>query len=112
MSKEYQKKEKVGGQIRISENVIRSIAGVSACEIEGVTGLAPSKQGLLHSEPPVAVTVSGDTVVITVRLIVSSQVRLQNVAEQVQQAVKGNVQNMTGVVVSKVHVIAADIAFD
>ncbi len=112
MSNDYQKKEHVSGQVRISENVIRSIAGVTACEIEGVEGLAPVRQGLLRSTLPVTVSLTGDRVEITVRLILSSQVRLQSVAEQVQSEVKENVQNMTGIVVSKVHVIASDISFD
>ena len=38
--------------------------------------------------------------------------RLTGVAEQVQQKIKENVQSMTGVIVSKVHVIAADIMFE
>ena len=81
-------------------------------EIEGVEGLAPVRQGLLRSTLPVTVSLTGDRVEITVRLILSSQVRLQSVAEQVQSEVKENVQNMTGIVVSKVHVIASDISFD
>ena len=46
------------------------------------------------------------------RIILQSGARLQPVAEQVQQDVKENVQNTTGIIISKVHVIAADIVFD
>ena len=112
MSNDYPKKAAAPGEVRISENVIRSIAGVSAKEIDGVADLASVRTTLLHTEPPVSVQIVQDAVEITVRLVLESGFRLTGVAEQVQQRVKENVQNMTGVVVSKVHVIAADIAFD
>ena len=112
MSNDYPKKASTAGEVKISENVIRSIAGVSAKEIEGVADLAQVKRSVLHTEPPVTVQVANDMVEITIRLVLRSGCRMTNVAEQVQQSIKENVQNMTGVIVSKVHVIAADIAFD
>lgn len=112
MSNTYPKKAAAAGEVRISENVIRSIAGVSAKEIEGVADLASVRTTLLRTEPPVSVQVVRDTVEITVRLVLKNGCRLTGVAEQVQQKVKENVQSMTGVIVSKVHVIAADIMFE
>lgn len=112
MSNQYPKKAGTAGQVRISENVIRSIAAVAAKEVPGVEDLSPAKNGLLSSVQPVTVSVAGDTVEITVRIILHSGSRLQPVAEQVQQDVKENVQNTTGIIVSKVHVIATDILFD
>lgn len=113
MSNDYQKKPVTSGEVKISENVIRSIAGVAAKEIEGVKDLAAGKGSVLIPAPaPVAVQVVNDMVEITIRLILTSGYKLTVVAEQVQQNVKENVQSMTGVIVSKVHVIAADIAFD
>ena len=112
MSNQYPKKAVTAGKVRISENVVRSIAGVAAREIEGVEELAAGKRGLFPAPAPVSVAISGDTVEITVRLILKSTARLQIVAEQVQQNVKESVQSMTGVVVSKVHVIADDIVFE
>ena len=113
MSNAYPKKAATAGDVRISENVIRSIAGVAAKEIEGVAELAEGKGTLLMPAPaPVTVNIVNDMVEITVRLVLMNGVRLTTVAEQVQQNIKENVQSMTGVVVSKVHVIASDIAFD
>lgn len=112
MSNTYPKKAAAAGEVRISENVIRSIAGVSAKEIEGVADLASVRTTLLRTEPPVSVQVVRDTVEITVRLVLKNGCRLTGVAEQVQQKIKENVQSMTGVIVSKVHVIAADIMFE
>ena len=113
MSNQYPKKAVASGEVKISENVIRSIAGVAAMEVEGVAELAEVKGSLLCPAPaPVSVSVVNDMVEITVRLVLSSGYRLTTVAEQVQQNIKENVQSMTGVVVSKVHVIAAGIAYE
>lgn len=113
MSNQYPRKAAASGEVKISENVIRSIAGVAAKEIEGVAELAESSRSLLMPSPaPVSIQVVNDLAEITVRIVVLNGYRLPNVAEQVQQNVKENVQSMTGVIVSKVHVIAADIAFE
>ncbi len=113
MSNEYPKKASTAGDVRISENVIRSIAAVAAKEIEGVADLAEGKASLFRpSAGPVTVQVVNDLVEITVRLILVNGFRLTTVAEQVQENIKENVQNMTGVIVSKVHVIASDVLFE
>ena len=113
MSNAYPKKAVTAGDVRISENVIRSIAGVAAKEIEGVAELAEGKGSLLMPAPaPVTVSIVNDMVEITVRRVLMNGVRLTTVAEQVQQNIKENVQSMTGVIVSKVHVIASDIIFE
>ena len=112
MSNDYQKKAEVGGQVRISENVICSIARVAALEADGVQRLAGQGGFSLKKQQPVSVQVVNDMVEITLRLVLKSGIRLTTVAEQVQKNVKENVQSMTGVIVSKVHVIAAGISFD
>ncbi|MBR3268999.1 MAG: Asp23/Gls24 family envelope stress response protein [Oscillospiraceae bacterium] len=115
MSNDYPKKAASHGVVRISENVIRSIAAVAAKEIDGISGLAEKRNGiagLFCPSEPVKVQVVNDMIEITVRVILEEGVRLMNVAEQVQQNIKSNIQNMTGVIVSKVHVIAVGIAFD
>lgn len=113
MSNTYPKKNTTTGEVKISENVIRSIAGVAAKETEGVAELSEVQHSfLLPASSPVSVSVVNDMVEITVRLVLMSGFRLSNVAEQVQHKVKENVQNMTGVIVSKVHVIASDIMFE
>ena len=115
MSNDYPKKAASHGVVRISENVIRSIAAVAAKEIDGIAGLAERRTGIIAvfcPSEPVKVQVINDMIEITVRVILEDGVRLMNVAEQVQQNIKDNIQNMTGVIVSKVHVIAVGIAFE
>ena len=115
MSNDYPKKPVSHGVVRISENVIRSIATVAAKEIDGVADLAPQKKGVLsvfRTDAPVTVQVVNDMVEIPVRIILEDGARLTVAAEQVQENIKENVQSMTGVIVSKVHVIAAGISYD
>lgn len=112
MSNQYPRKQETAGCVKISEHVIRSIAQVAALEVEGVESLAHQKNLLMRPTNPVAIAVRGDMVEITLKLVLKSGYRFPKVAEQVQMTVKENVQSMTGVVVSKVHVIAAGLAFD
>lgn len=112
MSNQYPSKPEVAGNVKISENVIRSIAKETAMEIEGVEAIAPPHKSLLRAANAIEIAVSGDVVEITLNLVFQNGVRLQKAAEQVQRAVKENVQNMTGVVVSKVHIIAAGLVFE
>ena len=98
MSNAYPKKATTSGEVKISENVIRSIAGVAAKETEGVAELAELQRSfLLPAATPVSVSVVNDMVEITIRLVLMSGYRLSNVAEQVQQKVKDSVQSMTTV---------------
>ncbi|MCQ2417674.1 MAG: Asp23/Gls24 family envelope stress response protein [Oscillospiraceae bacterium] len=112
MSNPYSQKTVLKGEVKISENVIRSIAGVAALEVPGVVSLAQSGPSLLPASNPISIAASNDTVEITIRLILHIGHRLTAVAEQVQANVKENVQNMTGIIISKVHVVAAGISID
>ncbi len=112
MSNQYPKKASTEGSIKISEAAIRSIAETAVTDIEGVERLAPRKCGLFSSSEPVAIHVADDMVQITVHIILAGGAKLTRVAEQVQRNVKENVQSMTGVIVSKVNVIADGINFN
>ena len=112
MSNQYPSKPVLVGNVKISENVIRSIAQDAALEIDGVESLAAVRKSVLHVTSPVTITISGDAVAITLNLMLKSGYHLQRVAEQVQRSVKENVQSMTGVVVSKVHIVAAGLVFE
>ncbi|MBR6761079.1 MAG: Asp23/Gls24 family envelope stress response protein [Oscillospiraceae bacterium] len=111
MSNQYPKKASTAGSVKISENVIRSITRIAVMEVEGVERLPEQKCNLFCCSSPVSIRIAGDMAEITVHIILSSGFRLPRVAEQVQCNVKENVQNMTGVIVSKVHVIADGICF-
>lgn len=111
MSNQYPKKASTEGTIKISESAIYSIAEIAATDVEGVERLSPRKCSLLPCADPITIRVAGDMVEITVHLILSGGAKLTRVAEQVQRNVKENVQSMTGVIVSKVNVVADGISF-
>lgn len=110
MSKQYPRKSAAAGDVRISENVVRSIAKVCAKEVEGVYDLTEVRH-LFCKEAPVSVDIVNDMVELSVRIVLQNGYRLPTVARQLQTRIKENVQSMTGVIVSKVHIIAVGIAF-
>ena len=104
----------VGGLV-ISEDVIAKIAGTAAMDIKGVASLVarPSNvRGFVRREQElgaVRVTAGDLELTIDLHLRLQSGARIPDVSEAVQQAVKENVQNMTGKAVSRVNVHIEDI---
>lgn len=108
---------KTQGILRISQDVIATIASCAATEIDGVAGLSAytanirsflSRNGVNKS---VVVSLSDDVAVIDVHLNLYYGTKIPAVSEAVQHAVKEAVQNMTGITVSKVNVFIGDITF-
>jgi len=106
------------GSLKISRDVIASIAGCTATEIEGVAALAPLTSGLTsgwvfkaRSSRPVAVGLNDDVASIDINVDLASGARIPEVSSKIQQAVKDAVQNMTGVAVTKVNVHVAGLVF-
>ena len=104
------------GSLKISRDVIATIAGCAATEIEGVAALAPFTSGLTtgwvfktRSSLPVAVTLNDDVACIDINLNLEYGAKIPEVSAKVQSAVKDAVQNMTGVAVTKVNVHVAGV---
>ena len=103
--------------LKISDEVIASITGIATKEIEGVADLvsATNLKGMFKSKPvksPVLIDVSDDVAVIDVFVKIKQGAKVQTVASNIQKRVKDSVQNMTGIVVSKVNVHVCAIAFE
>ena len=105
------------GTLRISREVLSTIAATAASEVAGVHSLtaAPvdlkgmfSKRQLPKS---VAVTLRDDIAEVELHLILNGEVKIPIVSEKVQRAVKDAIQSMTRVTVSKVHVVIEGINF-
>lgn len=105
------------GTLRISREVLSTIAATAASEVAGVHSLtaAPvdlkgmfSKRQLPKS---VAVTLRDDIAEVELHLILHGEVKIPIVSEKVQRAVKDAIQSMTRVTVSKVHVVIEGINF-
>ncbi len=99
------------GSLKVSANVLVSIAETAAAEVDGVA--VNSKNGLaivggapLSSKiiPPIRVKLSSDAAVIDISIVTELGHKAYEVAKAVQEHVKSSVQNMTGIAVSKVNV--------
>ena len=105
------------GTLRISREVLSTIAATAASEVAGVHSLtaAPvdlkgmfSKRQLPKS---VAVTLRDDIAEVALHMILNGEVKIPIVSEKVQRAVKDAIQSMTRITVSKVHVVIEGINF-
>ncbi len=114
---EHFKEKQPTGSLQISQEVIATIASVAALEIEGVAALAQHSPGFRHSPflksrgKTVDVVLADDFAEIDIGLALKFGARINEVCTAVQNAVKDNVQTMTGMAVSKVNIYVAKIVF-
>lgn len=104
------------GSLKISEEVIATIASVAALEIEGVARLTqPSTQmgGFFRKigKKPISVYLSDDFVDIDLSIDLKFGAKIAEVCTKVQNAVKDSVQTMAGMAVGKVNVLVSGIEF-
>ena len=108
------------GNIKISVDVISTIAGMAAAEIEGVqsmyssfaTGIA-EKFGAKKSEGRgVKAEITGNAVVVDLYIVVDYGVRIPELAWEIQENVKNNVETMTGMSVEKVNIHIEGVNFE
>ena len=121
------------GTLKISEEVILTIAKLAISEIKGVEDIVPvndfgvankSLQKLASKDWVIArklfgkknnlikVKLLGDIVEITLAVIVEQGYKVIMVAESIQDSVKSSVQSMTGITVSRVNVIISGISIN
>lgn len=107
------------GTLRISQDVIATIATTTTTEIDGVAGMAPFASGLTSgwiwrakSSRPVIVDLHDGIAGIDIHVNLVYGTRIPEVSSKIQQAVKDAVQNMTGVAVTKVNVYIAGVVFE
>lgn len=105
------------GNLKISREVIATIARYAALEIEGVDSLASFATNLKgwllkkQSAKPIDIDLSDDVAVIELHVNIKAGVNIPETAEKIQVAVKEAVQNMTGIAVSRVNINIAGIVF-
>lgn len=104
--------------LKISEDVIAKIVEVSVNDIKEVKEITKSKfdlTGLLlksDCQSDIDINVNGDSVEISLGVTVDSVCKVKNVAEKIQQKIKDEVQNMTGIIVTRVNVNIDGVRFD
>lgn len=109
------------GSLRVSQEVIATIASYAVAEIDGAHSLAPTKAvkgglgnlfsrtGLLKA---VSINLNDDVAVIDMGIRVKAGAKIPRVCEELQNAVKQSVQSMTGITVSRVNINVTGIVFD
>lgn len=108
------------GNIKISVEVISTIAGIAASEIKGVHGMYSSfatgiaeKLGAKKSiGRGVRAEISENDVVIDLYIVVDYGVRIPELAWEIQENVKNNVETMTGMNVEKVNIHIEGVSFE
>lgn len=106
------------GSVRISEEVVATIAGISAMEVEGIAGMSGGLAGGIaemlgrkNLSKGVKVEVGEREAAIDMFVIVNFGVRIPDVAIQTQEKVKKSVESMTGLTVVEINVHVQGIAF-
>ena len=103
------------GSLKISKDVIVTIARTAAKEVDGVVSLTEGESSRLFArgigKKPVRVVLSDDFAEIDLQLVLKAGAKIPDVCSAVQSVVKDNVQTMTGIAVSKVNIVVAGISF-
>lgn len=116
----YDEKEPIisSGSINISEEVIAVVAGVAASEVSGVSGMCTSFTGGLtdlfgkkNYSKGVKVELTDGKVKVSVSLTLEYGCKIPDVAWEVQEKIKREIENMTGMEVTAVDVYVNAIAF-
>lgn len=107
------------GNIKISVDVVSTIAGIATAELEGVAGMYSSFAGGIAEKlgakknpaKGVKVEMTEETVLIDLYIVVEYGVRIPELAWEIQENVKNNVETMTGLSVEKVNIHIEGVSF-
>jgi len=107
---------RLGGRVSITEQVIASIAGMAASSVEGVSGLrgnvAENLKAFLgeeHRRRGVSARVEEGSVHITMHVAIEYGYAIHEVAQNLQERVRDEVEAMTGLKVRAVDVYVSDL---
>lgn len=107
------------GSIHISQRVIASIAALTAAKAAYVADLGMNiaeavaeKLGRTLPGRGVDVTIEGQRIELTVRLVIRYGCRIPDVALEVQKSVKDAVEKATACTVTAVHIIVQQLVFE
>lgn len=106
------------GAIRIADEVVAIIAGMTAMDVTGVAGMSGGIAGGIaealgkrNLAKGIKVEMGEEEVVINISIIVHFGARIPDVAWEVQDNVKNEVEKLTGLKVSKVNIHVQGILF-
>lgn len=108
------------GNIKISVEVVSTIAGIAASEINGVScmytsfvdGVAQRLGARKNTSKGVRVDMTEKTVTIDLYIVVEYGIKIPELAWEIQENVKAKVESMTGLSVEKVNIHIEGISFN
>lgn len=99
------------GNIKISDEVLSTIATIAVSEIDGVAGMGGSFTGDIAEKfgkktltKGVKITMDNSDVILDLNVIIKYGLRIPEIAWNIQENVKKSVESMTGLNVTKVNV--------
>lgn len=99
------------GEVQIADEVVATIAGLAATEVEGVAAMSGnitnelvSKLGMKNLSKGVKIEVNADSVSVDLSLTLEYGYSIPNTSKMVQEKVKAAIENMTGLTVSNVNI--------
>ena len=104
------------GNLKISQDVIASIAKFAALEIDGVDSVSTGNTGVkglitkTNYIKPIKIELLDEVVNVEISVIVDHGVKIQQVASAVQENIKNAIQSMTGLAVSRIDIVIAGLA--
>lgn len=108
------------GNIKISVDVVSTIAGIATTEIDGVAGMYGTFAGGIaemfgakkNPSKGVKVDMNETTATIDLYIVVDYGVRIPELSWEIQENVKNSVETMTGLDVQKVNIHIEGVSFE
>jgi uncharacterized alkaline shock family protein YloU len=107
------------GEVQIADEVVATIAGLAATEVEGVASMASnitnelvSKLGMRNLSKGVKIDVDSNAVSVDLVLTLEYGYNIPNTSKQVQEKVKSAIESMTGLNVSNVNIRITGVNID
>ena len=107
------------GSVKIADEVLATIVGLAATEVQGVSALAGNatndliaKKGGKALSKGVKVANEGQDITVDLSIRIDYGYSIPAVSMAVQERVKAAIENMTGMNVVKVNVAVSDVAMD
>jgi len=107
------------GRIQIADEVIATIAGTAALEVEGLAGMVGKISGELagmlgrkNMAKGVQVEVTEQQTIINANIVVKYGYKIHEVSEQVQRRIKTAVETMTGLTASEINVHVSGVQLE
>ena len=116
MNKKYNVNEI--GDIKISDDVVASIVGLAASEVEGITSFAGNitsdivaKLGIKNASKGIKLEINNSEVTVDIYVNIRYGYSIPSITAQVQERVKNAIESMTGLTTSTVtiHVVGIEV---